>query len=118
MYTVSSSYSAVNCPSSLSRYRSLSFSLRDLKNVGLYQRVVSGETLPEKLVQMSTEQLAPEDANSGKEAKNNSNSDIPTTRNKTLDKQQSSVDYSSGETSRKNTNNQQKSQVIAIIIIS
>ena len=77
--------------------------------------MVSGETPPEKLVQLSTEQLAPEDANSAKEAKNSSNSDIPTTRSKTLDKQQSSVDYSSGEITRKNTNNQQKSQVIAII---
>ena len=92
--------------------------MRDSKNVGLYQRVVSGETPPEKLVQMSTEQLAPEEANSGKDEKNSSNSDISTTRSKTLDKQQSSVDYSSGEITRKITINQQKSQVKAIIIIS
>ncbi|KAI6651770.1 hypothetical protein LOD99_5017 [Oopsacas minuta] len=91
------------------RYRSLSFSLRDPKNVSLYRRVVSGEILPENLVQMSTEVLVSESSNSAKESKNNSKTDISTTRSKTHDKQ-SSVDYSSGEMARKNVHNQPKTQ--------
>ena len=87
--------------------------MRDPKNIGLYRRVVSGEALPENLVQMSTEQLAPESSNSSKDAKINSNTDISTTHSKTLDKQQSSG--SSGEMARKNVHNQPKSQVIAFI---
>ena len=40
------------------KYRSLIFNLKDPKNQGLFRKVVSGKISPERLVQMSAEELA------------------------------------------------------------
>lgn len=40
------------------KYRSLVFNLKDVKNEGLFRKVLTGQILPEKLVRMSAEELA------------------------------------------------------------
>ena len=40
------------------KYRSLIFNLKDSKNQGLFRKVVNGKISPERLVQMSAEELA------------------------------------------------------------
>jgi len=40
------------------KYRSLIFNLKDAKNQGLFRKVVNGKISPERLVQMSAEELA------------------------------------------------------------
>ena len=41
-----------------SKFRSISFNLKDAKNSALRERVLSGELLPEQLVQLSSEEMA------------------------------------------------------------
>jgi hypothetical protein len=41
-----------------SKYRSLLFNLKDSKNQGLFRKVINGKISPDRLVQMSAEELA------------------------------------------------------------